>query len=138
MQRVLTAVSAEEQVVVVAAALIRGGRVLVGERNHPPALAGMWEFPGGKVEKGETFQGALARECQEELGIEVVVGPEIGRERLADGAALILFDTRALNPDQEPQPLEHRALKWLEGPQLAAMAWLPANQPFIAEVIRRL
>ena len=55
---------------VVAGALIRGGAVLVQQRPADKAMAGLWEFPGGKIEPGEADEGALARELNEELGIE--------------------------------------------------------------------
>ena len=58
-------------VLVVAAVIVRGGRVLLSRRPPGKHLAGLWEFPGGKVEDGETPEAALAREVREELGVEI-------------------------------------------------------------------
>ena len=58
-------------VLVVAAVVVRGGRVLLSRRPEGKHLAGLWEFPGGKVEEGETPEAALAREVREELGLEI-------------------------------------------------------------------
>ena len=60
--------------IVVAGALISGAALLVAQRERPPELAGLWELPGGKVAAGESDEAALARELQEELGVEVTVG----------------------------------------------------------------
>src|SRR3954470_21931599 len=76
--------------VIVAAAIVTDGRVLACERSAPPEVAGRWEFPGGKVEPGETDQQALVRECAEELGVRVEVGGRVGRDgSLAHGRALL-------------------------------------------------
>ncbi len=58
-------------VLVVAAVVVRGGRVLLSRRPPGKHLAGLWEFPGGKIEEGETPEAALAREVREELGLEI-------------------------------------------------------------------
>jgi 8-oxo-dGTP diphosphatase len=138
LQKVMDRFRACDQVVVVAAALFSDGRVLAAQRGHPPALAGKWEFPGGKVEKGESPERALVRECAEELDVEVSVGAEIARERLDDGALLILFSARLVDPRAEPKALEHQELRWLAAGQVGSVAWLPANQNFSGDVIRRL
>lgn len=64
---------------VVGAAIIEHGRCLVAQRRPEMALAGLWEFPGGKVELSELPQSALEREIREELGLAIDVGPWIGR-----------------------------------------------------------
>src|SRR5690349_5683186 len=75
--------------VIVAAAIITEGRVLACERSAPPEVAGRWEFPGGKVEPGETDEQALARECVEELGVRVEIGARVGPDvSLAHGRAV--------------------------------------------------
>src|SRR3569833_4195436 len=64
--------------IIVGAAIIADGRVLACERAEPPEMAGMWEFPGGKVEEGEGETEALVRECVEELDVVVEVGVRFG------------------------------------------------------------
>jgi len=123
---------------VVAAALIRDARLLVAQREHPPALAGQWEFPGGKVERGETARAALVRECDEELGCQVVVGAEIGRQSLADGALFLLFEVALAPGSPLPAALEHRQLRWAEAAELAGLDWVETNRRYVAEVTARL
>jgi 8-oxo-dGTP diphosphatase len=134
----MAAFAARERVHVVAAALIRDRAVLAARRNHPPELAGWWEFPGGKVEKGETLAAALARECQEELGIAVLVGPELSRTILDDGAPLVLFEVSLAPGSPEPRAIEHQSVAWTDSAGLASLAWLPANRGFLASVTSRL
>jgi 8-oxo-dGTP diphosphatase len=130
--------TATHRVTIVAAALIRDGRALAAQRNHPPSMAGKWEFPGGKVERGETPQAALVRECAEELGTRIVVGPELARKRLDTGATLILFAASMQQTATEPVPLEHRELGWFGSAQLPGLDWLTTNMQFVPEVTRRL
>jgi 8-oxo-dGTP diphosphatase len=121
--------------VIVAAAIIADGRVLACERSSPPEAAGRWEFPGGKVEPGESDQQALARECVEELGARVEVGDRIGPDvPLARGRAVLrVFAARLLGGDQ-PQALEHRSMRWLAADELDSVPWLPADRPIVAEL----
>jgi 8-oxo-dGTP diphosphatase len=79
---------------VVAGAIFRGGRLLLAQRTSPPALAGRWELPGGKVEEFETPQAALARELREELAVEVRCGARIGVD-VQLSAGLVLRAYRA-------------------------------------------
>ncbi len=116
--------------VVVGAALIDGGRVLAGERATPAELAGRWEFPGGKVEDGESEQEALVRECREELGVEIVVGERIGGDLVtAGGAVLRIYGARVVAG--EPDALEHRRLRWVAADELASLPWLDTNRPVL-------
>jgi 8-oxo-dGTP diphosphatase len=66
---------------VAAALIVRDGQVLIGQRRPDQVMALKWEFPGGKIEPGESPQQALARELHEELGIQAVVGPAVTRVR---------------------------------------------------------
>lgn len=66
---------------VAAALIVRGGEVLIGQRRPDQPMASQWEFPGGKIEAGESPEQALARELDEELGIQAVIGPQITRIR---------------------------------------------------------
>lgn len=123
---------------VVAAALISGTRLLVAQRGHPEALAGQWEFPGGKVERGETARAALVRECSEELGCHVVIGQEIGRQSLDDGALFILFQAALAPGSPAPAALEHREIRWVEAGELVDLEWVPTNRKYVTDVAARL
>jgi 8-oxo-dGTP diphosphatase len=119
--------------VIVAAVIVTAGRVLACERAAPPEVAGRWEFPGGKVEPGETDAQALARECAEELGVRVAVGDRVGPDvPLAHGRAVLrVFAVTLLDGDQ-PRALEHTAMRWLSADELDTVHWLPADKPIVA------
>jgi 8-oxo-dGTP diphosphatase len=121
--------------VIVAAVIITEGRVLACERSAPPEVAGRWEFPGGKVEAGETDEQALARECAEELGVRVEVGARVGPDvPLAHGRAVLrVYAARLLDGDR-PQALEHTSMRWLSADELDTVHWLPADKPIVAEL----
>lgn len=118
-----------------AAVIISDGRVLACERSAPPEVAGRWEFPGGKVEPGETEEQALARECVEELGVRVEVGARVGPDvSLAHGRAVLrVFNARLLDGDM-PRALEHTSMRWLGVNELDSVHWLPADKPIVAEL----
>lgn len=122
-----------EQRVIVGAAIISGGRVLACARSAPPEVAGMWEFPGGKVEPGETEVAALVRECAEELAVRVEVGDRVGRNvRMANGRSVLkVYAARLVGADR-PQALEHADLRWLGADELDSVTWLPADAPIVA------
>lgn len=142
LERQLRAVQAEvEQTTVVAAALIEAGTVLVAQRAHPPKLAGQWEFPGGKVERGESPQRALVRECAEELGVQILVRAEIARQPIDEqgpGARLILFEAELAPGSGRPQALEHRELRWVRPAELTELDWVVTNRRFSSDVTARL
>jgi len=118
--------------VVVGAALLAGGRVLAAERSYPPARAGRWEFPGGKVGAGETERAALVRECREELGVDVRVGERLGDDLpTADGGAVLRVYAAELVAG-EPVAREHRSLRWLGSAELGDVPWLAADRPLLA------
>lgn len=117
---------------IVGAAIVDGGRVLACERSDPPEVAGRWEFPGGKVEPGESEEEALIRECEEELGVLVAVGERIGQDvPLGHGRSVLRVYLATLLKGQ-PVPLEHSEIRWLTGEQLADVQWLPADAPIVA------
>ncbi|HEY3871203.1 MAG TPA: (deoxy)nucleoside triphosphate pyrophosphohydrolase [Actinocrinis sp.] len=116
--------------VVVAAVIERSGRILAARRTEPPALAGLWEFPGGKVEPGESPVAALVRECREELGVEVEIGERVGPEYPALGGAMRVLTYRACITQGDPMPLEsHDELRWVRpgAPETAELPWLPGD-----------
>ncbi|MBB4759917.1 8-oxo-dGTP diphosphatase [Actinoplanes digitatis] len=119
--------------------IVIDGRVLACERSAPPEAAGRWEFPGGKVEPGETDAQALARECAEELGVRVRVDARVGPDvPLAHGRAVLrVYAVTLLNGDR-PRALEHSAMRWLTAGELDSVPWLPADKPIVAELPRLL
>lgn len=118
-----------------AAVIVVDGRVLACERSAPPEVAGRWEFPGGKVEPGETDEQALARECGEELGVRVEVGDRVGRDvPLAHGRAVLRVFAVTLLDGEVPRALEHASMRWLGVDELGSVPWLPADEPIVAEL----
>lgn len=119
--------------IVVGAAVIQSGRLLAAQRAEPPELAGGWEFPGGKVEPGESEHEALIRECQEELGVRVHVGARIGGDWIL-AADLILRVWQVRIIEGTPEPREHLELRWLRHSELFDIPWLPADLPIVHAV----
>ncbi|WP_432843638.1 (deoxy)nucleoside triphosphate pyrophosphohydrolase [Dactylosporangium sp. CA-092794] len=118
--------------IIVGAAIVSDGRVLACERALPPEMAGRWEFPGGKVDPGETEVQALVRECQEELGVEVAVGPRVGDDiEMLGGTAILRVYLATLINGSQPMPLEHSDLRWLAVGELDSVPWLPADAPIV-------
>ncbi len=121
--------------IVVAAALVdRDGRVLLQQRPPGRQMAGLWEFPGGKIEPGERPEAALIRELREELGIETeeaclapatfASAPLVERHLL-----LLLYICRKWQGI--PQPIDAAALKWVRPNQMFGLAMPPADIPLI-------
>ena len=120
---------------VAAVALIdRDGRVLVQQRPEGKPMAGLWEFPGGKVEPGETPEAALVRELDEELGIEVpsaCLAPAVFASAPLDGRHLVLLLYICRKWRGLPQPLEGGTLRWARPLELHGLAMPPADRPLI-------
>ena len=122
-----------EVVGVVGAALLRDGRVLASRRTEPPRLAGLWEFPGGKVEPGESDAEALVRELREELRVEVEVGDRLGEDLpIGETAVLRVYLCRLLGG--EPALVDHDAHRWLSAPELLDVPWIPVDLPLVEQL----
>ena len=120
--------------IIVGAAIIEDGRVLACARSEPPEFAGRWEFPGGKVEPGESEIEALVRECAEELGVTVDVGERVGADvplgaRLG-GPAGVRGPARQRWPYRSCSST--RDMRWLAADELDSVDWLPADAPIVA------
>ncbi|NKX56119.1 (deoxy)nucleoside triphosphate pyrophosphohydrolase [Arthrobacter mobilis] len=121
--------------------LTRPTRLLAARRSAPEHYAGMWEFPGGKVEPGESCEEALRRELREELGVDSRLGAEVEGPLqqgwpLAAGAAMRVWLAEVAAG--EPLPLEdHDELRWvpLDAGQLGALPWIPADLPIVTAVL---
>jgi 8-oxo-dGTP diphosphatase len=115
---------------VVAAVIERDGRYLITQRKETAVLPMLWEFPGGRVEEGESDEHALLRELEERLGVAAVV-----RERLGEhvhqydryDVHLTLFACM-LSIDAEPSPRAVRDLKWVKSSEMAEYSFPPADQ----------
>lgn len=122
-------------VLVSAAALIDGeGRVLLAQRPEGKSMAGLWEFPGGKVEEGETPEAALIRELHEELGIETwqsCLAPLCFASHSYEKFHLLMLLFACRKWDGIPQSREGQALKWVRAKDLRDYPMPPADIPLI-------
>jgi 8-oxo-dGTP diphosphatase len=118
---------------VVAAVIRRDGRTLISLRHPGGPRGGKWEFPGGKVEVGESEQDALVREIREELGCEVQVGALIARHRHAypDLTVELAFYSCELPADVVPKPLDMARLEWADPGSLTQYDFCEADLPVL-------
>jgi 8-oxo-dGTP diphosphatase len=128
--------SARPLVLVAAAALVDpDGRVLIARRPEGKSFAGLWEFPGGKVEPGETPETALVRELNEELGISIdaaSLAPLTFASHSYESFHLLMPVFLCRKWQGTPWPREHSALEWVRPPALRDYPMPPADQPLIA------
>lgn len=124
---------------VVAAVILRDDRVLAARRSEDMSLPNRWEFPGGKVEAGESPSSALVRELREEIGCTVEVGSAIETTRHAYPFATISLATfYASVVIGEPKPSEHAELRWCTADELSSLDWAPADLPTVKNVVQQL
>ena len=112
------------------------GRVLIGQRPAGVALAGLWEFPGGKVEPGETPAQAARRECREETGLDVEIGdayPAVVHQYDYDRVQLHFFAARVLDPTAPPLP----PFRWVARAELADYEFPAANTALVRYLVER-
>jgi 8-oxo-dGTP diphosphatase len=125
----------QSRLVEVVAGVIRDarGRILLSRRTEGRDLAGLWEFPGGKREPGETAEAALSRELQEELGIETEVGAALIRVPQAYPDKRLVLDVREIRAWRgSARGREGQALVWVPPHKLASYAMPPADRPVVA------
>lgn len=123
--------------VVVAAVIIEGGRVLLSQRKRGTHLEGAWEFPGGKVEPGEDPRAALVRELDEELGITTVIGSPIEVTFHAypqKSVLLLFFEATRTKESAEPRALDVADVRWAALGDLRDELFPPADVAVLARV----
>jgi 8-oxo-dGTP diphosphatase len=111
------------------------GRVLICQRPEGKQLAGLWEFPGGKVEPGETPEACLIRELEEELGIQVsqaCLAPFVFASHAYESFHLLMPLYLCRRWDGFVQQREHSALAWVEPNRLSDYPMPPADEPLVA------
>ena len=130
---------ARHLLLVAACALVDAdGRVLIAQRPQGKQLAGLWEFPGGKVEAGETPEECLVRELREELGIETKIpclAPLTFASHSYDDFHLLMPLYVCRRFEGMPQPREGQALKWVRPRQMRDYPMPPADAPLIPFLI---
>jgi 8-oxo-dGTP diphosphatase len=124
---------------VVAAAMIDGdGRILIAQRPAHKSLGGLWEFPGGKVEPGESCEAALARELEEELAVQIeadALDPYAFASHAYEDFNLLMPLYVLRRWQGEPQALEAQALAWVKPEDLLNYAMPPADLPLVEKLI---
>ncbi|MBR3924197.1 MAG: (deoxy)nucleoside triphosphate pyrophosphohydrolase [Kiritimatiellae bacterium] len=124
----------------VVGAIIRDGdRYLVGQRAANKAQGGLWEFMGGKVEPGETPEQALARECREELDLEIeneCIVDSVIHEYPGKTIRLTLISCSP-KTDSSPKALEHQQIRWVTRDEMDAIDFAPADRELIQRLLIR-
>jgi 8-oxo-dGTP diphosphatase len=124
-----------KRIEVSAALIFRAGKLLITQRHAKSHLGGLWEFPGGKREPGESFEQCLVREIREELGLEISVGKlfeEIRHDYPEKSVHLKFFICQLLSG--KPQPLDCAAVKWIKKTELTAHEFPAAD----AQLLKKL
>ena len=123
-------------IITVVAGLIReGDRILICQRPAGKARGLLWEFPGGKVEAGESKEAALVRECREELGVTLEVGKvyaELTHEYPDVTVRLTLFE--ASIGEGVPRRIEHADIKWVYPAEITAYPFCPADKEICGKI----
>jgi mutator protein MutT len=126
---------AKNQIEVSAALIFRNGKLLITQRPASAHLGGLWEFPGGKLEAGETFEQCLVREIREELGIEIFGGElfgEVFHDYAKKSVHLKFFICKLVSG--EPQPLGCAAFKWIGKPELDSFEFPAADAQLLEKL----
>ncbi len=127
-----------KRIEVVAAAIYQDGKVLAAQRGYGEFKGG-WEFPGGKIEPGETQEQAIVREIQEEMVATIEVVEKLGTvEYDYPTFHLTMHCFWATVKDGKLQLLEHEGAKWVDKETIHTVDWLPADVEIVEQVAERL
>jgi 8-oxo-dGTP diphosphatase len=124
---------------VLAAVLEKGGRILVARRKSTDRFGGQWEFPGGKLEPGETPEGCLKRELMEEFGIDAGIGRFIGSTLSESAGFLIRLDAfEAFHLAGKFELREHDEIRWVMPSELAGFELTKPDRRLLGRILKRL
>ena len=127
----------KKKIQVVAAVIQKERKILIAKRSNSGVHPSLWEFPGGKVEEGETLKEALKREIKEELDCWITVGDFIDESMVfTDTLQIEMAVFEAIVQQGEPRKLEHAELRWIEIHELECFTWAPADIPLLESVSR--
>lgn len=125
-------VHVKKQIVVVGAVIERDGKIFATRRGAQMSLPGLWEFPGGKIESGETPEEALSREIHEELGARIEVGDFLTTTDYEYDFGIVSLSTyRSRLVSGELEITEHSESIWLDPKELLQLEWAPADVPAV-------
>jgi 8-oxo-dGTP diphosphatase len=121
---------------VVCALIIHGDRLLATRRDPSRAFPLKWEFPGGKLEPGESAEAALHRELEEELDFRVRITKSLEPVRFRENGHCLDLIPFLCQPDQAhaPRPVDHVEIRWLAVDSLATLDWAPADVPLLEQL----
>ena len=126
----------KKEIHVVGAVVVDGGKILSARRGESMSLPGLWEFPGGKIETGESPRDALAREMQEELKCSVDIGDEVETTRHEYDFGFVTLTTfYATLVDSAPELTEHSEIRWIDAADLDSVEWAPADIPAVEKIM---
>lgn len=124
---------------VVGAVIIEDGKVMCAQRGPAKSLPYKWEFPGGKIEKGESPQESLIREINEEMECDVKVGKQVEHTVYEYDFGIVHLTTYYCELiEGKPVLTEHISIKWLSPSELGSLDWAPADIPAIEKLSREL
>lgn len=122
----------KKDIYVVGAVIVNDGKILCAQRGPNKSLPYKWEFPGGKIEPGESPQYALKREIEEEMNCKIEVGEKVEHTVYEYDFGIVHLTTYICKLiEGEPKLTEHVSIKWLEPNQLEILDWAPADIPAI-------
>ena len=128
-----------KRIPVVGAAIIENGKLLAAKRTEGRSGGGFWDFPGGKIDSGETPEEALKRELFEEFGANATIFEKIDEpfEKEYENGVVVLEILYARLDSEITKTIEHEELRWVSEQEALELSWAPTDVPAIKELVER-